>query len=943
MFLSDYSHITKWRFVRYVVLLTLLWGAGAARAQQATIREMRETAFRQFALGEFADAIPSFMLYIEQMKDVKSSQELMALEPIFYNLALCYFLTADFGQAEKAFQAYNKRFSHGTHVHEALVYIADCRRLSGRFAEAIKAYEEALKQFTYAPDLRTDIYASIARCYLAKDDWKSACTPLLRAFNSAPDGLRRNRAATLLATAYLKTLTLEKIYPMVPYLLQHDSLAARSIAFNMAALEAGDALFKDERYREAFWVHRLVYPYDEVMVRTESFQEYLQKRAAYEQRYLTDPRKLMRIQEWIGECEVELKALRQVENYDVELYYRIARGYMEAQRYREACELFLHLHAVGGQEKAEEALYLAFQCATRILPWPRAYGIGRQYMEKFPSGKWFDELSLMMGQMYAKEQNWPETIRHFTEVLRVRPNHQSAAECLFLMGYAHFMEEQFEQAIVRLKELRTRFPEWEQTDGAVYWTAMALMFKGDYAAAATDFDLLLTRHPGTVYVEDAAYRRAVCNYALAQYELADERLAAFLKTYPQAKLAAEANMMRGDIAGALGRIDDAVSAYQRAAAYPDERLNIEFYNHCSFQAGQILFDHERYADVRAHFQRYMDRKRPDSNIPLAVYWVGRALFQLGEVAGTARFYKDAVVKYGTDRKQVGVDMILDEWVSTTRRLPPEQAVEAWDDVIKTVRDAAASGDKVAALRFTRVLMFKPDIVASARERLLSVLLQPENVTNASPAVLETMLDGAKARSQTNLAFMVAQAIITDFTETDYALDARMFLAQNAMAQARESVSPDAARPFYDEAIKQLTVIREVYATSGEASQALLLLGQLYREQGKIDEADACFEAVLGVRGWSPSWPEALHGRGLCAEARKDFLKATAYYERIYVMYSNYRGWTAKAYLRRADALRRAYQDAKAVETLREMMKNEDLAKYPEYEQAKVMLAKLGSN
>lgn len=927
-----------WHIAGLLLLISL---GQQARGQQATIREIRENAFRQFSLGEFADAIPNFTMYIEHMKDVKSSQELMALEPVYYNLALCYFLTADFGQADTAFQAYNKKFPRGTHVHVALVYIADCRRLSGRFDDAIKAYEAALKQFKYAPDLRTDIYASIARCYLAKDDWSSAKLPLLRAFNSAPDGLRRNRAATLLATAYIKTLTLEKIYPMVPYLLQRDSLAARSIAFNMAALEAGDILFQEERYREAFWLHRLVYPYDEVMVRTEAFLEYLQGRAAYEQRYLTDPRKLMRIQEWIGECEAELKALQEIENYDVDLYYRIARGYMEAQRYREGCELFLHLHAIGGQEKGEEALYLAFICASRILPWDRAYEIGRMYMDKYPSGKWFDELTLMIGQMYAKEQNWPEVIRHFSEVLTLRPNHESAAECLFLLGYAHFMEEQFEQSIVRLKELRSRFPEWEQTDAAVYWTAMALMFNGDYDEAAEDFDLLLTRYAGTTYTEDGAYRRAVCNYALAQYDLADDRLEAFLQNYPKSKLAAEASMMRGDIAGAMGRIDDAVISYQRAMEFPDENLNIELYNHCAFQAGQILYDHERYADVRNHFQRYIDRNREESNLPLAIYWVGKALFQLGEVAGSARFYKDAVIKYGKDRKEVGVDMILDEWVSTTRRLPADQSVAAWDDVMKTVRDSAASGDKVAALRFTRVLMFKPDIVPSAKERLLSALLQPENITNASPAVLETMLDGASARGQTNLAINVASTIISDFTETDYALDARMYLAKVAIDNAHAASTPENARPYFDEAIKQLTVVREVYATSGEAAQALLLLGKLYREQNKLTEADACYESVLGVRGWSPSWPEALFGRGLCAEARKDFIKATAYYERIYLMYSNYRNWTARAYLQRADALRRAYQDAKAVEVLNEMLKNEDLAKFPEYEQAKALLAKLG--
>jgi tetratricopeptide (TPR) repeat protein len=238
-------------------------------------------------------------------------------------------------------------------------------------------------------------------------------------------------------------------------------------------------------------------------------------------------------------------------------------------------------------------------------------------------------------------------------------------------------------------------------------------------------------------------------------------------------------------------------------------------------------------------------------------------------------------------------------------------------------------------------MFKPDIVPSAKERLLSALLQPENITNASPAVLETMLDGASARGQTNLAINVASTIISDFTETDYALDARMYLAKVAIDNAHAASTPENARPYFDEAIKQLTVVREVYATSGEAAQALLLLGKLYREQNKLTEADACYESVLGVRGWSPSWPEALFGRGLCAEARKDFIKATAYYERIYLMYSNYRNWTARAYLQRADALRRAYQDAKAVEVLNEMLKNEDLAKFPEYEQAKALLAKLG--
>lgn len=55
--------------------------------------------------------------------------------------------------------------------------------------------------------------------------------------------LRRNRAATFLVTSFLKTLSLDDLYPIIPYLLKRDSQAARSIVFNLSAMEA-------RRYRE---------------------------------------------------------------------------------------------------------------------------------------------------------------------------------------------------------------------------------------------------------------------------------------------------------------------------------------------------------------------------------------------------------------------------------------------------------------------------------------------------------------------------------------------------------------------------------------------------------------------------------------------------------------------------------------------------------------------
>jgi TolA-binding protein len=900
---------------------------------------MREAAFRNFNMGEFQAAIPEFQMLIETLQDVKSSQGLADLEPCYYNLAISFFMIGQFEQAEAAFIAYCKKYPRGARLSEAFVYIADSMRFASKNEPSVKAYQAALSRFNYGPDMRADIYSAIARCYLAMDDWDSARAPLLEAFRSAPDFHRRNRAATLLATSYLKTLKLEDLYPMVPYLLRRDSHAARSIAFNLSALKAGDELFMDERYREAFWMFRLVFSYEEVQQKTEEHLEYLKRLSDYEKRYLTNPRRLMRIMEWIGDTEFELKALAEIEDYDQDLFYRIARGYMETKRYREACEGFLHLNLIADRERAEESLYLAFVCAARLSPPDRCYTIGRQYMERYPAGKFYDDLTLLIGQMYAQVQRWTDLISHLSEVLQVRPQHSAAAEALFLISYAHFMEEQFEQAITRLRELRQRFPGWEQIDAAIYWSAMALMFDGDFETAEKEFTLLLQSAGNSNYAEDASYRRAVCKYALGDYDTADNNLAALLQNYPESSLRFEAHMLRADIAGTVGRLDDAVAFYQEAIAAPDDLINIEFYNHSAFQAGQILYDSEKFEELRTHFASYIRRNREGSNVPLAVFWTGKALFNLGEHVGAVRYYRDAVTTFGQDRKAMGVDLILDEWIATTRRLSSNDVATAWSEMEAAWKRATATDDHVGRLRYQRVLLYRPGITPSVFNNILSNIMQPENLEYASPAVMETMFEGAMTRHQTNFATRIANAIVTDYPETDIALDARMLLARTAIAESR-TANPADADKLLDAAIEHLDVVRGIFATSSEAAEALLLLGTIYRDRNRLNEAQECLEAVLGVRNWRNFWPEALYGLGLCMETRRDWERATPYYERIYLMYSGSRHWTAKAYLRRAESLNRLYKDQQALETLVEMLAQDDLRQYPEFVTATELHRKL---
>jgi len=226
------------------------------------------------------------------------------------------------------------------------------------------------------------------------------------------------------------------------------------------------------------------------------------------------------------------------------------------------------------------------------------------------------------------------------------------------------------------------------------------------------------------------------------------------------------------------------------------------------------------------------------------------------------------------------------------------------------------------------------------ENAVSSILKEENLPVASAGVLQFMIDAALERKQHDFAERVARYMIDNFTETDYALDARMMIANRAIdraAVAEEMTDQDA---FYEEAIKQLDVVRTVYANTGQAGLALNLLGKLYMQQKKYKEADEAYKSVLGVKDWRTLWPEALYGRGEIAYTQRKFAEATAYYERIYVMYSHYKDWTAKSYVRRADCLKKMYQNEKAVEVLEEMLKDPDMLKLPEAKEARTLLSSL---
>jgi TolA-binding protein len=312
--------------------------------------------------------------------------------------------------------------------------------------------------------------------------------------------------------------------------------------------------------------------------------------------------------------------------------------------------------------------------------------------------------------------------------------------------------------------------------------------------------------------------------------------------------------------------------------------------------------------IVAHFERYVEADREESNVPMAIYWIGSTYWDMGETERALATYMRAIEKYGANRENLGVDLIFEDWVGRAKNSPKEIMEGAWRDLRNLLPEAIKTEQWALALRIQRILLFDPTASDQEKKILAESLLRDRNIENASPGVLEWIIRAGEEAGNDALVQKAANAMVEAFTETDYALSARAVLAQYALKEKR-----------YDDAIRHLNVIREVYASSQEAAEALLILGNLYLEREEWDIADKAYKDLTGEKDWRALWPAALYGRGRVAEGRRKYLEACAFYERIYVMYSGHKEWAGKAYLARSQALRRLQEFGKARETMDEYL------------------------
>lgn len=908
-----------------LLLATLSHAQAPVPLDNIPTAELRGQIEMLLSTKRYGELIPPLQEYIKRLEENPNPTQAVELERLSYSLAYCLVSEGRGQEASELFENYLENFSEKNTTRTGLALDILSAILSGqeKHADASAIYERILaRRFTSAERAR-EVRSALVESYVLSGNWKKAIPYLENAINDKSDLDFFGQCVVALTQGYIETDQVEKVFDLLPDLERSGSVARYSVNFNLAVLKGADILFQEGRVDLALPLFLIVAPKRlvETWISEQSDIANGRREAAKALPSKDGAAVIVAANERLRRLEGEAKLLSETKSYDEELRHRIAQAYFRQGRTWEALWVYESImDDFPESEYGEDAAYAGFALAASLGLLERSSDFGAQYLERYPEGKFYDDVAHQLAQVYMEMRRFPNVVGVARSILDKRPDSLFADRLLFLSGFSLFQEEKFEEASEMFSELRKRYPESDMVAEADYWKAMTLLFRADYPKALEDFRKVSSSYPDTVVGVDAKFRATVCLYAMEKYEEAGTGLEAFVKEHPRAPQVADARVLLGDIAGADGRLDEALEHYRLVESLTLNQGQIDY---AALQIARVLETQEKYPEMEAALRSYLKRYGTSGLFAEAIYRIGFAQKAQNKPRELLETYRAAIAEYGNDRRAMGIDLILRDYLKEFAELnghPPEE--EARTELAR----ARAENLPTLALRWQMAMdQIHRDFGVGEKPELD---FKPELLDQASPASMIWIGRLAVEAGDKPFAREAFERATTEFPDSEWNEEALLSLARFA----RDEQDFETANFHYAR-------LRELFPSSESAALAMEEQAQILVTEKKYREAIALLELILEVKEWRGEiWARTLYQIGKAKLAMGETAEAFAYFQRVYVLYAAYKEWAAKAYLESANCLKILGKNTERVTTLREFVSKDAFQDLPEFAMASELLA-----
>lgn len=883
-----------------------------------------------FGAGDYAKAISSMEAILAK------AGEGAQLETVYYTLGAAAFNAGDYPKAIDALEKYLQKYPKGEKRTEALFSLGMASMQAKEFAKAITAFKALENDPVYGER------ALLSEATASKESGNidGAIEILNRLLAKGIHDPETANGAMLLAGIYAQKKDGEKAIEMLRKIREQAMMLDNVVKLNALAIELGDGFLQGNQPDLALACYRLVQSKPEVIRLQQSRIAAMQKQLdANLATMRADPKKALdlaaeneQIRQGIAQIQKMVTDFQSQPDFEPTLWIRLARAFSDSGKKWEALTVYNELLRKYPQADRENTLYgLVIAAADAGFTAEKTRALCDAFLKEFPGSKNAPTIAYLSGATALQSNDPAAAEAFFGKRLDVDPHGQYAEEMRFLLGNARFVQGKFDAARKDYETYLKDFPQGTHAEECTYRIALAQLFAGQYEAAWKALDAYLAKYPQGNFAPDAKYRIAVCKYAASLYPDVVADCQKWEKEYPNDQMLGEVLALEGDALAAQGESAKAIDTYIRAEkiATTDEVLN-----YALGEAQKLLQKAGDWDRMTAMFDEFVQTHPTHPTAVVAVYWISKAKVRQGKVDEAKKYIADTVRKYIDDPSRDAVEQLLGQLAQLSLKKQP--GVTTPVDPMVQLDELLGMSDAKTPLAKARILYTKAELAKLKKQpdeesKDLQAIADQFSPDDLSAPILARVGDYLVAKGQLDKA----EAFFTDLQEK-YPQSDFLEYAYTGLGEVAYQ------RKQYDKALGDFTDAVDKAGASMKLKDATLGKAKSLLAMGRLAEAKKLFEQVASTREWrGESTAYSVYSLGQIEQKQNKFAEAHAYYQRVYVAYQKFLPWVAKSYIQAAECLQKLGKTEDAVKTLQEMLRNQSLSTFPEYQEARTRLNALG--
>ncbi|OYD16593.1 hypothetical protein CH330_02415 [candidate division WOR-3 bacterium JGI_Cruoil_03_51_56] len=188
-------------------------------------------------------------------------------------------------------------------------------------------------------------------------------------------------------------------------------------------------------------------------------------------------------------------------------------------------------------------------------------------ISRWPNSRWVDDATFLIGMSYYQMGHYSKAMRHFEQLVLAFPNSGLVPQAQLYRGLALLKDKQYGVARVVLDNVRKDYPGLR--DAASFHLAEALFNREDYDCAIDSLSAFVEHFPHSRYVDTAVEDLARASFSLKRWDKAEywyrkyARVVHEPKERARAKLKVAACLLeQGNYKQAIAQVDDVLGRYR---------------------------------------------------------------------------------------------------------------------------------------------------------------------------------------------------------------------------------------------------------------------------------------------------------------------------------------------------------------------------------------------